>query len=101
MWTRVHRIKKVIEFFFSLFFDLLDLSRNQISYISDQGFMGLNNLTSLDLSYNELQSLPTIIFEPFYNLTTFNVSGNHMIDKQDLKNSIKVSFLGAIIFSNR
>lgn len=55
----------------------LDLSENQISSIEDDAFDGLENLVELDLSFNELQYLPTSIGK-LKKLKRLNLSGNNI-----------------------
>lgn len=53
----------------------LDLSENKINSIDDEAFDKLENLIELDLSFNELQYLPTSIGK-LRNLKKLNLSGN-------------------------
>lgn len=57
----------------------LDLSRNNIFSVSDWGFRGLENCRlHLDLSFNELESLPVAIGNLNF-LKTLNVLGNPLL----------------------
>ena len=47
-------------------------------------FAGLNNLQSLDLSYNNVWSLPLDSLCPVPKLKTLNMSKNHLLDLTDL-----------------
>lgn len=46
-------------------------------------FPGLNNLEELDLSYNRIQSLPSLAFTDLENLTTLKLSHNEIYFIQD------------------
>jgi len=55
----------------------LNLSKNKISIISDDAFVGLENLVELDLSFNELTYLPSSIGK-LTKLKKLNLSGNRL-----------------------
>ncbi|MBS1584497.1 MAG: leucine-rich repeat domain-containing protein [Bacteroidetes bacterium] len=55
----------------------LNLSENKISAFSDDAFLELENLTELDLSYNELTYLPASLGK-LTKLKKLNLSGNNI-----------------------
>lgn len=71
----------------------LDLSENKITSIDDDAFDGLENLIELDLSFNELQYLPTSIGK-LKNLKRLNLSGNKISSlPKEFENLTSLEFL--------
>lgn len=71
----------------------LDLSENKITAIEDDAFDGLENLTELDLSFNELTYLPTSIGK-LTKLKRLNLSGNKIsILPKEFENLTALEFL--------
>ena len=63
---------------------VLDLSKNNISFIKESHEERLpfptSGLKELNLSYNELQSLPKHIFERFLSLNKLDISNNRILE---------------------
>ena len=62
----------------------LFLHDNEITYIDQQAFAGLNNLKVLTLSNNMLVSLPFNWMLPMTGLQVLDISGNHIRDFKQL-----------------
>ncbi len=73
-WNKIQKSLAHIVFFSNLTW--LDLSNNQLSTLPDS-FSNLSNLTWLDLSNNRLSTLPESITNLF-NLTTLDLSNNRL-----------------------
>ncbi|MFM2290491.1 MAG: hypothetical protein RIS29_304, partial [Bacteroidota bacterium] len=71
--NKLQKFPKIVSDTYTL--EKLDLSENNISSIDDDAFEGLENLIELDLSFNELQYLPTSIGK-LKKLKRLNLSGN-------------------------
>uniref|UniRef100_A0A6M2DRJ4 Putative insulin-like growth factor-binding protein complex acid labile subunit agrilus planipennis n=1 Tax=Xenopsylla cheopis TaxID=163159 RepID=A0A6M2DRJ4_XENCH len=72
---------------------LLDISHNQLSGSLDyRNFTGVGqNLTNLDLSFNNIDFIREHCFKPFINLIHLNVSQNNLLLLPSLYNNIKLS----------
>ena len=56
----------------------LDVSQKSIASLRKEDFAGLGNLTTLNLSGNDLDRLADDLFEPLTSLRTLNLSGNDL-----------------------
>ncbi|CAG7785098.1 unnamed protein product [Allacma fusca] len=61
-----------------------DWSTSVSLLVDNQAFQGLNQLTSLDLSQNNIWSLPETIFCPLRSLQKLNVSWNRLSELEEL-----------------
>ncbi|MCG9132486.1 leucine-rich repeat protein, partial [Candidatus Poribacteria bacterium] len=61
----------------------LDLSHEEISSLTADDFDGLTYLTSLDLGYNSLSSLPSGLFDGLTALTSLNIQNNSLTSLPD------------------
>lgn len=71
----------------------LYLHHNHIGSITAQDFLNLNNVTILDLSYNNLRgkdSLDVASFLPLENLHTLNLSHNHFPDSININSGLQI-----------
>lgn len=68
----------------------LDLSHNDLVSIPKKAFSGLTNLKNLNLSHNKIKSLPITVFRDLTSLTTLDLSDNNLNNIQaDLLNPLK------------
>lgn len=68
----------------------LNLSGNDLLSIPKKAFSGLTNLTKLNLSHNKIRSLPITVFRDLTSLTTLDLSENFLETIQaDLLNPLK------------
>ncbi|CAI9562248.1 unnamed protein product [Staurois parvus] len=58
------------------FLQLVDLSNNKISSLSNSSFTNMSQLTTLILSYNSLRCIPPLAFEGLRSLRLLSVHGN-------------------------
>uniref|UniRef100_A0A6I8QKJ8 Slit guidance ligand 1 n=1 Tax=Xenopus tropicalis TaxID=8364 RepID=A0A6I8QKJ8_XENTR len=58
------------------YLQLVDLSNNKISSLSNSSFTNMSQLTTLILSYNSLQCIPPLAFEGLRSLRLLSVHGN-------------------------
>lgn len=71
--------------------ELLDVSRNRLMKLDPNLFKSLHNLTFLDLSYNNLLGIGPAL-DSLNNLTSFNISGNFLIENFEINHVFEVSF---------
>eukprot|EP00003_Mantamonas_plastica_P024149 TRINITY_DN4463_c0_g2_i1.p2 TRINITY_DN4463_c0_g2~~TRINITY_DN4463_c0_g2_i1.p2 ORF type:complete len:775 (-),score=308.79 TRINITY_DN4463_c0_g2_i1:223-2547(-) len=67
----------------------LDLSMNNISVIDDDAFVGMVNLETLDLSGNQLKTLPSSLYG-LANLRELNISDNQLSRLHAFKNLVSL-----------
>ncbi|VEN50914.1 unnamed protein product, partial [Callosobruchus maculatus] len=77
----------------------LVLAHNRLQHIADKAFSSLwQSLTSLDLSYNQLDSVPFTALKELRNLQWMNLHGNQISstigDWSHVKNTLATLFLG-------
>ncbi|KFW66546.1 Slit 1 protein, partial [Pygoscelis adeliae] len=58
------------------YLQLVDLSNNKISSLSNSSFTNMSQLTTLILSYNSLQCIPPLAFEGLRSLRLLSLHGN-------------------------
>ncbi|XP_026556878.1 slit homolog 1 protein [Pseudonaja textilis] len=58
------------------YLQLVDLSNNKISFLSNNSFTNMSQLTTLILSYNALQCIPSLAFEGLHSLRLLSLHGN-------------------------
>nr|XP_033797142.1 slit homolog 1 protein isoform X1 [Geotrypetes seraphini] len=58
------------------YLQLVDLSNNKISSLSNSSFMNMSQLTTLILSYNSLRCIPSLAFEGLRSLRLLSLHGN-------------------------
>lgn len=81
-----------------LFRIFADLSHNQLAFISSDAFFYQHNLTTLDVSYNNLSNLMPVTVSTLYNLHTLNISGNVLIDLFNMRHTFDVSKIPIISY---
>eukprot|EP00116_Pleurobrachia_bachei_P009589 sb/3469851/ len=59
------------------FLEDLNLSKNSIQYLPDQP-LGLETLSDLDLSVNQITKIPNLFFKDMSNLKSLDMSGNQV-----------------------
>lgn len=69
--------------------EILDVSRNRLMNLDPYQFTFLHNLTFLDLSYNNLNGIGAAL-DSLDNLTSFNISGNDLIENFEINHVFEV-----------
>lgn len=70
--------------------EILDVSRNHLMNLDPTQFKSLQNVTFLDLSYNNLNGIGPAL-DYLNNLTSFNISGNNLIENFEINHIFEVS----------
>ncbi|XP_006157460.1 slit homolog 1 protein [Tupaia chinensis] len=65
------------------YLQLVDLSNNRISSLSNSSFTNMSQLTTLILSYNALQCIPPLAFQGLHSLRLLSLHGNDVSTLQE------------------